>query len=383
MARVHAKKRTMPELKLKFQIDLTRSVFDPMDGKGPLFHRWLPDGKNDAIVLTIPGTQEQLRVWFERRMVVDHGHLRWKSDGVEFDPNIMQKQYKIAAGELFGDMNAAVSKAELAAVEKVPIKLGEEFGLYDPASPEYVEVGKRITSKIQEAVGKFVSRLRTQYGQYWLETLLPWDSRRMSLGSYCSSMLRLIWWSETSGNWCRFLPTPSSSTISAPAMPGRGFAEYLTEVDWRAIQARRCQSEVGLGLELLGAATEALDTGNWSYAFVTVATALELALIARVRDGQSDPRVTRALHSFNDHETLPARAAVVLLACEVPVDDVAAVLLAIETRNKIVHEGYRPNAPEASGLRPVMQTIRVLMQLDELKTPILTNSNCLGPAENA
>jgi hypothetical protein len=369
----------VPALKLKFQIQLTRRpIPESIRETGPLFHRWLPDGKNDAIALTSIDEQEQLIVWFERQTVVDHGFLSWERNGTAFDPNIMQRQGKIDAGPLFGEMNAVVSNTEVVAIEKFPIKVGEPFGLHDPASQEYIAAGKRITGKIQQRVGKLVSRLRTQYGQYWLEELLPWDSRRMSLGSYCCSVLNLRWLNGTDSSWCRFLPTPGQVIVSSPRMPGRGYAEYLTEADWRRLQLHRCQSDVGLGVELLGAVTEALDTGNWSYAFITVVTALEFALAARVQGGKDHPKVRSALNSFDDHETLPARAAVVLLACEVPADHVATVLSAIQMRNKIAHDGYRPNEQDAFELWSVMQTIRSLMQVDELKTPILTNSNSLA-----
>lgn len=163
----------MPELKLEFRINLTRRLPDPIVENGPLFHRWLPDGKKDAIALTRPDEQEQLTVWFERRMVVNHGFLSWKSDGTAFDPNIMKRQGKLDSGLLFGDMNAVVSKAELAAIEKMPIKLGETFGTYDPKSREYIDAGKRITGKIQQRAGRFVSRLPTSTANTGWKTCIP------------------------------------------------------------------------------------------------------------------------------------------------------------------------------------------------------------------
>jgi hypothetical protein len=39
-------------------------------------------------------------------MGLDNGFLRWDPNGVQFDPTIMERQGKIEAGSLFGDMKA-------------------------------------------------------------------------------------------------------------------------------------------------------------------------------------------------------------------------------------------------------------------------------------
>lgn len=36
------------------------------DCHGAVFHRWLPDGKNDAIELDVDDPNGKLKVWFER-----------------------------------------------------------------------------------------------------------------------------------------------------------------------------------------------------------------------------------------------------------------------------------------------------------------------------
>ena len=166
-------------------------------------------------------------------------------------------------------------------------------------------------------------------------------------------------------------------------MPGRGYAEYLTEADWRSFQAQEWKNDIDVTLQMLGTATEALDAGNWSYAFVTVASALEIALSARMKTGESHPQVKKAFNRFDDQETLPGRSAVVLRACGIELDAVAAVLAVIETRNRVVHEGARPTKQEASELRPVMQAIAKLMQIGELKTPILANRNRLAAPKHS
>jgi hypothetical protein len=104
----------------------------------------------------------------------------------------------------------------------------------------------------------------------------------------------------------------------------------MYEADWRKFQTQVWNSDIDVAVQMLGTATEALDTGNWPYAFVTVASALELALSARMKKGGADPQITNAFNSFDDHETLPARSAVVLLASGAEPDAVSAVLAAIE-----------------------------------------------------
>ena len=73
----------MPELNLEFRIDLTKRLFELIGESGPLFHRWVPDGKKDALALSNADEQEQITVWFERRMAVERGFLRWKQDGAQ------------------------------------------------------------------------------------------------------------------------------------------------------------------------------------------------------------------------------------------------------------------------------------------------------------
>jgi hypothetical protein len=62
-----------------------------------------------------------------------------------------------------------------------------------------------------------------------------------------------------------------------------------------------------------------------------------------------------------------------------PHDEIEAVLSVIRIRNAIVHEAYRPTEIEAQMIRPVMQTIRLILGLDELKSPALTTLNSLLP----
>ena len=43
-------------------------------------------------LLTRADEQEQISVWFERRLIVDHGFLHSKPDGTQFDPGLRRIQ---------------------------------------------------------------------------------------------------------------------------------------------------------------------------------------------------------------------------------------------------------------------------------------------------
>src|SRR5262249_45874573 len=158
---------------------------------------------------------------------------------------------------------------------------------------------------IQPRVYRFISILRYQYGQFWLNQLEPWDSRNMTLGAYCTSQFHLMWTrdSDPTARY-HFHPTPSGATIRMQPPPGRGYEEFLTENDWRSLQEHRCLEDVGLGTQLLGHATEALRLGNLAQAFVNTISALEIGLASRLRTDSGYKRLAAALNSFDDHETL-------------------------------------------------------------------------------
>lgn len=371
----------MPHLTLNFQIHLqSLGSFDPLMPNGPLFNRWLPNGRQDALQLTEEGAETQISVWFVRRADNRAGLLKWKHDGNAFDEQIMRRQAKLEAGLLYGEIVTRVSDAELESVQRNPIAVGEQFGAHDPNDLTYRALGKRVVDYIHERVARFISVLRSQYGQYWLEELRPWDSRQMSLGSYCSGMLGLTWQADTAGPRYWFLPTSSALSVTVGGMRGRGYEEYLTEEDWRSLQRKRYPEEISLALELFGKTAQSLGWGESRQAFVNVISTLEIALTRRMQVPSEHARTTTALASLHDQQTLPARAALVMLATGQAPEAVEAVLNAIDVRNKVVHEGYQPKSTEINALYGAMKAIGLLLGLTVVKIPTLDSSNILYAA---
>lgn len=339
----------------------------------------------DAIQLLDEDESDSVAVWFERRVKNQSGFLAWDRDGMDFDASIMGRQGKLDGGYLYGQMILSdLSDAELGSLAKTPILLGQQFGTYDPDDPTYVKLAHRIIAVLQPALARFIATLRHQYGQYWLEELPAWDSRQCTLGTYCSSMLRLWWWYDERQVWCRFLPTPSGSTVTSARLPGRGYAEFLTEADWRRLQSTRCLPDVSTEVQLLGQVTKSLEHGEFAQAFVEMNSALELAINRCLNAGNVTKTISSAIQGFKKNgQSVTSKAAVVLLLLNRPHEEIDAVLSAIKVRNKIAHEGYRPTEKDALKIRPVMQSIRRILGLDELKSPAFTLSNRFYPPDEA
>ena len=89
----------MTTMLLKFRINLELYELQTLNrNHGPLFHRWLPDGQQDSIVLDTGHPNSDLEVWFERRGFVDDGWIRFDYKRREVDPEIMSKQGVLDAG---------------------------------------------------------------------------------------------------------------------------------------------------------------------------------------------------------------------------------------------------------------------------------------------
>lgn len=194
---------------------------------GPLFHKWLPDGEDDAVHFKSIAPPNSLRVWFTRRGYVDHGMIKYDFGRHEVDVSIMRRQGWLDAGPLRGEAAFAhVTQPELAAV--IADKKGDE---------DYISLAKRIVGFLLPPMQSLYDTLRLQYGQYWVPELRPWDSRNMSLGGYCQSTFGLQWRTDQTSEWKKFLPDEPSHTIRVMPIPGRGYGEFLTESDWRDIQS--------------------------------------------------------------------------------------------------------------------------------------------------
>ena len=365
---------TVPQLRLSIRYRLTPHSGQPT---GTLFHCWLPNGNGDAITLSGAGAADRIRVWFERHAKIASGFLEWEQNGSAFDETIMRRQAVLDGGYLFGDVElATVDQGAIDAMRRLGGRLAQEHQLPEEAS--YVALGKRVLHLVVPLIVRFVDTLRSEYGQFWLLPVRSWDSRDEALGSACSRF-GLHWWDDAANTWCRFLPTNLAQRITLTVGPGRGYAEYLTEADWRRLQATGWQAEPFPEVQMLGRATRLLAAGELRHAFIEVVAALELAISHRLRVGNDAEAARAALQTFLDRSSLKSQAAVLFHTNGVPDPVLEAIVAVIDIRNKVVHEGYVPQQREANDLRLLMRETARLCGIEDLKIPELHAGNRLDP----
>src|SRR3712207_3241803 len=108
---------TTSSLLLRFRIDWNWNG----EGKSsyPLFHRWLPNSDADAIELPVQDNSVQLKVWFERRGIVDGQFIRYSATQNEIDPDIMSRQGVLIGGSLLALVKITnLSETELTAIQQ-------------------------------------------------------------------------------------------------------------------------------------------------------------------------------------------------------------------------------------------------------------------------
>lgn len=360
-------------LLLNFTVHLdNREIDELVRPEGPLFHRWLPNGRADAVIVPTSDDRNRLELWFERRGYLSRSLITYDKKRNEVDVEVMRRQNHLDAGQLWGECQYAhVTTAELKAVRE------DQEG-----AEEYIELAKRIVKFLHPPVSAFVDLLRTQYGQYWLRELPPWDSRTESIGSYCGTTLWLQWREKADQPWRKFRPTRHSHMIAVEALPGRADKEYLTEKDWRRIQQTFSPTQsVPLALRLIGRAHELRDAGHEHEAFVQAATAAEVAvehfITTRTKNLSEDTG-----SSVRQLLKLPLKSQVSVLAtstASIPEAVLNGALRAIDVRNAIVHEGVKPNDPGRETFLALLDCVEALLELEELKTPVLYAGNGLSP----
>ena len=364
----------MSTLLLKFGINLESYDLPAIaQHHGPLFHRWLPDGEKDAIVLDPEDSNAKLKVWFERWGFVDsNGWIKFCYNRREIDPNIIPTQAILDAGPLMGLL-------------EIKELLGEELAaLYENkvGDARYIALAKRVIKLLYPPVAKFLNVLRINYGQYWIPELRKWDSRRESLGNYCRS-LNLKWSLDNGKTWAPFIPDRPEIRITS--IVRQSYSEYLTKEDWQELaKAAREKFEPSTAAFLLSRAHQLMDQGDLKYAFIEGVSALEIALREFIR--QRLHNANFLLKSVEAFWNLPLRAQVVIVAAsldKVSFQDIEYAIEAIDVRNKIVHNGVNPHEDTRARntLSGLLNIVSALLSGPTFKFPSANSANAKMPLE--
>jgi hypothetical protein len=368
-------------LLLRFRIDLRR--FDSSLNVGqewPVFHRWLPNGKEDALTFDMKDSNLELKIWFERWGVVEGGLIEYRSGKQEFDPTIIPTQGYLVAGPLFGQLT-------ISNIPDEDIVLLRENKNDDQ---RYINLGKKVVKDlIYPPIARFINILRITYGQYWLQKFEGWDARVVDIGTYCGNTLRLEWRADTGVTWLPFIPEPKERymRVVATAPSIERLRQYLTEEDWHDLEKMvRDGYEPSLAATLLAQTHRLIDRENWREALIEGNTALELAIDERIRSRlDSDKKLLNLLTSrFND---LPLRIKLLSIGTfidNISLEDINHTLEVIDMRNSVVHEGWEPTSPNdvRVALRGLVSLVTLLLPGPGFKFPTARQGNMIRQPED-
>lgn len=347
-------------LQIRFAVFLDYRPFEgsPFHPHGALFTRWLPNGKNDAIEIC---PQTHLSVWFDRfGFVGDRGFALFDIERRDLDPSAISRQGRLESGPLLGSLEVSVDDSDLASLRDQ--RRGDE---------RYVRLGKRVVKElILPHIKRFLGTLRTEYGQYWIAEPGDWDRRTQSLGSYCSKLQ--MKWSTDGKQWEKFVPDDPVQHIVASLRSD--FDEYLSERHWRELQNRREWAEVTEGARMLTRAHESFDQNDLKNAFIDGVTALELSLDEYLRNRLSHrAEILSRVEAFTTIN-LPAKM-IVLAASLVDKSVLDGGLTAIETRNRIIHEGWNPDPEAAKSAVKLLRIVSALLGWPRSRFPSADSRN--------
>jgi len=367
----------MRTFSLRFTIGLREyGLASPVEHSGPYFHRWLPDGENDAIALGLPRTGAQLKLWFERRGFVHRGFIEYDTYRHEVDPDIMTRQGVLEGGPLMGLLSGCeLSQEELSALNE------DRRG-----DPSYEALGKRVINLVFPEVSRFISIVRTNYGQYWVKELEGWDSRKRTLGSYCRFILNSEWSLDDGETWQPFVPNEPMQNgvhLDVSLSDKQRFTEYITREDWQWLAEyyrRRCLPSPSANILL--STHKHLDQGDLRYAFIEGVTALEMALSEFIQDGIGGrDALNKPLTGFFELR-LPSQLASIAVTLGLDAEAIEKAVEAVSIRNKIVHEGHDPPSSSEDKLRGLMHVTSQLISGLSIRFPTINPGNAVMPRED-
>ncbi len=361
----------MVDLELKFVIRLTNNDFY----KGPLFHRWLPNNETDTIVL---GKHFNIKVWFERRGFIRNSFIHYELDKREINNELIPKQAVLDGGFLRGSAKFKASEEQVRAIQ------AEECDNND-----YIRLGKEINEHILPPISKFIDLLRVDFGQYWIRPLSGWDARKESLGAYFTS-IGLHWRLDTNSEWKVFQPTRNIQKITLNVLSDEGYQRYITQEDWNYLKQYTIEEHFenykpSLAKTTLNKAQQSWDESNYSEAFMSAVSALELAITSFIKnrvpaDHTIYNRLTNVFKGKKPKITLAEQVITIFsIKKDFELDLIEKALDGIVIRNEIIHRGEeKATENNINEFKALLKCVQSLIFEPHFKYPIFTTSNKTG-----
>lgn len=343
----------MDTISLRFALRLTDTT-DPQEPAGPLFHKWMPDGERDALLLTPSECPYTIRVWTERHGFLDEfGRFQFEAERTGLTDDELRTQQRLDAGHLHGQADGMeVTVEEMEMLE------------CDRRGDEYQALGKKLLRLVLPPVQKLTRAMRYRYGQWWIEAPVAWDSRFLTLGEYCAAM-QMRWRSSQDGSWRPFWPNDPRQIIRGTirVTAAGAYEALLTKDDWVELPAVMTDEDKSLmaSMSMVAVAQRAVRLRRLLEGYVFAAAACELALehFVAVRFTTDDKQWAM---QFWASDRFHARLSVVLpmlSSCDRPLIDLCNK--AIKTRNAIVHEGAPLPADAEQQVAGLLRVVALLV----------------------
>lgn len=317
---------------LYLRFGITSMYSNELELHGPLFTRWLPDGKKDAIKIELHPNW-QLEMWFERRGFKDEmGFIAFDWDKKEVDPTIMTRQGVLCAGYLLASLKIeqVSESAWLAVTEK---KVGDA---------DYIAFAKLVHDMVHEHLNRLFDILRVTYGQYWISPLRDYGGSRWNIANYFHQ-LQAKWSLTADGPREHFHPMQFSA-IQIDSPMKTEFPELLSQKDWYDIhELMQKKFNPSPAAALLVDAHRLLDLGDLAHALIRGTTAYEIVLKNYLESLKA--KIPKALQEgisyfgeLNNYE----RIALVACMKNLNNEDVERADKAVDARNDYAHDGVLP-----------------------------------------
>lgn len=354
----------MPRLVLKFSIELEREFDKENYPEGPVFHRWLPDGQIDAIMLK-DDPDISLKVWFERFGITakdwDGDYIKFEYGKKDFEPTIIPKQSSLIAGPLRGRLEISVSEEQL-----------QSLITNDKENENYIQLGKKVVRLLVLPISEFINILRINFGQYWIKELEKYDFSTnqsalygRSLASYCNFIG--LYWSVDEKDWKLFEPGKRMPGILAAVMTdNKKYLEFITKEDWKNISEIRYKEEYSVAQDMLMEFSELLDKDLLNQAIINGITSLEVAINSFMKNE------LKGSNAFSEVKEGSLIKKIIILGTGLHLapTDIEGILQVYRWRNDLVHEGLTPEKALSKG-KPEITTSQKKTKLELVRKMIV------------